>query len=308
MTSLSNQGSLHRRGPTRTARAPRNTYRFWFALPTIALVAVFFAMPFVANGVLSFLRWTGFSSSIRFNGLENFRSMIALGILGNATKVTILFALITMTTQNVIGLVLAKALQQSNRINSVFRTVFFVPVLMSPLAAGYIWAAVLSPDGPVNQALSWFVPGGVSYAWLGHSWSALIMVGLIDGWKWSGLATLVYIAGLNGIPRPVTEAALLDGAGAWKRFFLVEAPLLAPAFTFNITVTLVGSFSALDVIFSTTKGGPGDATSVLNAAVYNQYGAGFFGQASALSSMIALLVIVTAVPLILYLRKKEIDQ
>lgn len=302
-----NNGSLQRRGPTRTARPARKTYRFWFALPTILLVGTFFAIPFLANVLLSFMRWTGFSNTIRFNGIENFTSMIALGILGNATKVTVLFALITMATQNIIGLVLAKALQQTNTINAVFRTVFFIPVLMSPLAAGYIWAAVLSPDGPVNQALSAIIPGGFSYAWLGHSWSALIMVGLIDGWKWSGLATLVYIAGLNSIPRPVIEAALLDGAGAMKRFFLVEAPLLAPAFTFNITVTLVGSFSALDVIFSTTKGGPGDATSVLNAAVYNQFGAGFFGQASALSSMIAFLVIVTAVPLIIYLRKKEID-
>jgi multiple sugar transport system permease protein/raffinose/stachyose/melibiose transport system permease protein len=81
--------------------------------------------------------------------------------------------------------------------------------------------------------------------------------------------------------------------------------MLAPAFTFNIVVTLVGSFSALDVIFATTKGGPGDATSVLNVAVYRQYGQGLFGTSSSLSFMIALLVIATAIPLIRYLRRRE---
>jgi len=255
--------------------------------------------------VLSFTRWTGFSSHIKFAGLGNFEALQALGILGHATKVTLIFALITMATQNLTGLALAKALQGTNRVNTVFRAIFFVPVLMSPLAAGYIWAAMLAPQGPINQAIGWIVPG-FDFAWLGHPTSALVMVGLIDGWKWSGLAALVYVAGLNSIPRPVIEAAILDGAGAIRRFFLVELPLLAPALTFNITITLVGSFSALDVIFSTTKGGPGDATSVLNAAVYMQYGAGLFGQSSALSFTIALMVIVTALPLIFYLRKREV--
>jgi raffinose/stachyose/melibiose transport system permease protein len=281
------------------------SYRCWFAAPSILLVTVFFALPFLANGVLSFTRWTGFSSHIKFAGLGNFEALQALGILGHATKVTLIFALITMATQNLTGLALAKALQGTNRVNTVFRAIFFVPVLMSPLAAGYIWAAMLAPQGPINQAIGWIVPG-FDFAWLGHPTSALVMVGLIDGWKWSGLAALVYVAGLNSIPRPVIEAAILDGAGAIRRFFLVELPLLAPALTFNITITLVGSFSALDVIFSTTKGGPGDATSVLNAAVYMQYGAGLFGQSSALSFTIALMVIVTALPLIFYLRKREV--
>lgn len=298
-------------GPSQSAarkpRRSRNFYRLLFAVPTILLVTVFFAGPFIANGVLSFMRWTGFSSTIRFTGFDNFRSLMTLGILQHATLDTIGFALITMITQNVVGLALAKALQNTNRINTVFRTIFFIPVLMSPLAAGYIWSAMLAPEGPINQGISLIVPGGFNYSWLGHSESALIMVGLIDGWKWSGLATLVYIAGLNSIPRSVIEAAMLDGATAWQRFRQVEVPLLAPAFTFNVTITLVGSFSALDVIFSTTKGGPGDATSVLNAAVYDQYGAGLFGQSSALSFMIAILVIVTAVPLIIYLRKRELN-
>ena len=291
--------------PARSAR--RNVYRLWFALPAIILVAFFFVTPFLANGALSFTRWTGFSNEITFNGLDNFTSLMSLGILGHATIVTVIFAATTMFAQNVIGLSLAKALRDTNRVNTVFRSLFFIPVLMSPLAAGYIWAAVLAQHGPVNDFISLFVPGEFDFAWLGESTSALVAVGLIDAWKWSGLVTLVYIAGLNSIDKAVLEASLIDGAGAWRRFRSVELPLLAPAFTFNIVLTLVGSFSALDVVFATTKGGPGDATSLLNVAVYAQYGQGLFGTSSALSFMIAALVIATAVPLIWSLRRREVQ-
>lgn len=294
--------------PAPGLRRRRNMFRLWFALPAIVLVLVFFVGPFIANAVLSFTQWTGFSSQIRFNGLENFTTLLGLGILANATVLTVVFAVVTMAVQNAFALVFAKALQTTNRVNTFFRSLFFVPVLFSPLAAGYIWASLLAPEGPVNSAISWLVPGEFHFAWLGEAGSAIFIVAFIDAWKWSGLVTLVYIAGLNGIPRSVIEASVLDGAGPIRRFFRVEFPLLAPAFTFNVILTLVGSFNALDVIFATTKGGPGNATSVLNVAVYAQYGQGLFGTSAALSFVIALLVIATAIPLMRYLRRREVHQ
>jgi len=285
----------------------RRPFRLWFALPSMLLIAAFFAAPFLANAVLSFTRWTGFSNTIHLNGLTNFTSLFKLGILGHATLVTIVFAVITMAAQNLAGLSLAKALQRSCRGNSFFRSVYFIPVLISPLAAGYIWGAIFASHGPINQLVSWITNSDFSYGWLGNTGTALLLVGLIDAWKWSGLVTLVYIGGLNTIDRAVIEAAVIDGAGFWRRFFSVELPLLAPAFTFNIVLTLVGSFNAMDVVFATTKGGPGDATSVLNVAVYSQFGQGLYGSSSALSFMIALLVIITAVPLMWSLRKREVQ-
>ncbi|MFT4081688.1 MAG: sugar ABC transporter permease [Nocardioides sp.] len=287
------------------SRPRRAWYRLAFAAPAIVLVSVFFFLPFLANAGFSFTQWTGYSDVISWNGLDNFRLMFELGVIGHATLVTVGYAVVSMAVQNGVGLVLAKALQSTNRVNTVFRSVFFVPVLMSPLAAGYIWAGVLRSNGALNAVIGWVKPG-FDYAWLGHDTSALLCVATIDAWKWSGLVTLIYIAGLNRIPRTVVEAATLDGAGAWLRFWRIEFPLLAPAFTFNLVITLVGAFSALDVIFATTGGGPGNATRVLNAAVYEQYGQGLFGTASALSLVITLLVIITAVPLIAWLRRREV--
>ncbi|MCR2783983.1 MULTISPECIES: sugar ABC transporter permease [unclassified Microbacterium] len=304
------RGSFRRNDPPRVGNGaagvkPRQWYQWWFALPAAVLVLFFFFVPFIANAFFAFTQWTGYSSVITFNGLQNFQNLIDRGVLWQATLITLVYAVIGMVTQNAVGLSLAKALQHTGRANTVFRSIFFIPVLISPLAAGYIWKALLQPEGFVNDVISLFVPGDFTFAWLGNAVTALIAVACIDAWKWSGMATLVYIAGLNRIPGQLVEAATLDGAGAWRRFWAIEFPLLAPAFTFNIVITFVGAFSAFDGIVATTGGGPGTATTVLNKAAYDQYGQGLFGTASALNFVVALLVICTAIPLIAWMRKRE---
>jgi multiple sugar transport system permease protein/raffinose/stachyose/melibiose transport system permease protein len=105
----------------------------------------------------------------------------------------------------------------------------------------------------------------------------------------------------------LTDAATIDGASAWRRFWHVRFRLLAPAFTFSIVVTLLGALSAFDIVQATTKGGPGTATTTLNVAMYLQYGGGFFGMASALSLTVTMLVVVIALPLIAILRRREVE-
>jgi raffinose/stachyose/melibiose transport system permease protein len=291
--------------PSRKARRSRS--RWWpFALPAFLLVCAFFLLPFLLNVRFAFTRWTGYAEDISWNGFDNLRSMAEQGILAGAIEATLTYAVIAMIVQNAFSLTLALALQRSDRVNSVFRALFFLPVLIAPVAAGYIWSAIVAPAGPLNRAIGLVVPG-FDYAWLGHGFSALATTAFIDAWKWSGLTTLVYIAGLNAIPRSVIESAVVDGANAWQRFWRIRLRLLAPAFTFTIVVTLIGALSAFDIIMATTRGGPGDATTVLNIAVFTQYGGGFFGTASALSLVVTALVAGIALPLIAFLRSREIE-
>ncbi len=271
-----------------------------WAFPAILLVGVFFVVPFLLNARFAFSDWTGFRTEITWNGLDNFRTLIEQGLLANAVTVTVLYAVLCMAIQNGVSLSLALALQQTSRINTIFRSVFFLPTLVSPLAAGYIWRGLLDPHGPVNSFL------GIDWAWLGEPATALVVVAFVDAWKWSGLITLVYIAGLISIPKSLLESATMDGAGAWTRFTRVVMPLLAPALTFNVAVTLVGALSAYDVIAATTGGGPGDHTRALNVVMRQQWGQGFFGSASALGFTVTLLVIATAVPLVWWLRRREL--
>ncbi|WP_432974809.1 carbohydrate ABC transporter permease [Dactylosporangium sp. CA-233914] len=277
-----------------------------FIVPAFALVAGFFTVPFLLNLRFAFTDWSGYSDVISFNGLENFRGLIAQDILWPAVKVTLLYAVAAMLIQNVFSLSMALVLQRSNRTNGFFRSLFFLPVLIAPVAAGYIWGAILAPRGPLNKFISLFADG-FDYAWLGHATSALISLAFVDAWKWSGLITLVYIAGLNNIPESLTEAATVDGANAWQRFWRIRFRLLAPAFTFTVVVTMLGAINAFDLVAATTRGGPGTATTVLNIAMFNQYGSGFFGMASSLSLVVTVLVIVLGLPLIAYLRRREVE-
>lgn len=292
--------------PWQSGKSPIATPWGWFALPSLVLVVVFFVMPFLLNAVLSFTQWTGFSSVISFSGLQNFNDLIRQNILFPAVRATIIYAVVVMAAQNFISLSLALLMQRTDPVNSFFRMIYFLPVLISPVAAGYIWAAIVNPKGPLNQAISTLTASNFDFPWLGIGNSAIIMVSLIDAWKWSGFFTLIYIAGLNGIPKELIDAARLDGATAWQRFWKIQFPLLAPAFTFNVVVTLVGAFGAYDVILATTTGGPGNATTVLNIALWQQWSTGMFGTASALGFTVTLMVVITAVPLVWWLRRREV--
>lgn len=291
----------------RHSAAQASWRRSVFAVPSIVLVAIFFVSPFLLNSYFAFTNWSGLSDEIRLNGFTNFEFLGELGVLPKAIVLTVVYAVFCMLVQQAVSLPLAIALQKESPLTTFFRVVFFVPVLVSPLAAGYVWSAILAPQGPVNSFLSSILQRPIDYALLGDSVPALLTVAAIDGWKWSGLITLVYIAGLNAIPVSLDEAATVDGAGPWRRFWSIKWPLLAPAVTFNVVVTLVGAFSAFDIIQATTRGGPGDATVVLNVALYQQYGGSFFGTASALSLIVTILVLVTAVPLVAWLRSREIS-
>lgn len=293
-------------------QAPRRRVRirqvgWWpFIVPAFVLVAGFFTVPFLLNIRFAFTDWSGYSDVISFNGLDNFRSLVDQGILWQSIKVTLLYAVMAMLVQNAFSLSMALVLQRSDRINGFFRSLFFLPVLIAPVAAGYIWSAILAPHGPLNRFIALFDPG-FDYAWLGHANSALISLAFVDAWKWSGLITLVYIAGLNAIPESLVEAATIDGANAWQRFWRIRFRLLAPAFTFTVVVTMLGAINAFDLVMATTRGGPGTATNVLNIAMFNQYGSGFFGTASSLNLVVTILVIALGLPLITYLRRREVE-
>lgn len=293
-----------RRGTPPSRRARRTTW-LWFALPSLLLVSLFFLLPFLLNVPFAFSSWSGYSTDIRFTGFANWSRLWRSGTLGNAIAVTLVYAVIAMLVQNVVALTLAAALRSTTRVNAFFRSLFFLPVLISPLAAGYIWRAIVAPQGVLNGAISTLIPG-FDHAWLGDPVAALVIVAFVDAWKWSGIATLVYIAGLNSIPSSLLEAAEIDGASPLQRFWRIVFPLLAPAFTFNVVTTLIGALSAYDIIASTTSGGPGIATQTLNVAVQQQFGQSYFGTASTLSLTVTILVVLIAVPLVAWLRKREV--
>ncbi|MEU3936779.1 sugar ABC transporter permease [Streptomyces sp. NPDC029044] len=287
--------------PRGAGRIPRAAvhHPWWFALPALAVFAGFFLVPNLLNFYYPFTDWSSYHADIAFTGLDNFRTIAEDGSLLRAIRTTLVYALLAALFQNGFGLMLALLLEDDSRFNRFFRAVFFLPVLISALATGYVFQALLDQDGAVNSVLDTDIP------WLGSTTWTLVIVTLIHGWKWMGLAMLIYLAGLKGIPGDMLEAARIDGAGPWRTFWSVRWPMLAPAVTFNVTTALIGSMNTFDIVQATTGGGPAAATEVFNIYMFRIFGQGLYAQASAMSLVLFLVVVAVAIPLVVGLRRRE---
>ncbi|MGN9847290.1 carbohydrate ABC transporter permease [Nonomuraea sp. H19] len=283
----------------------RRTHPMWFMAPAFAILLLFFFLPTLFNFIYAFTDWSGFKAEIRAVGLENFTDLAANGTLFRSLRVTVVYAVLVAIFQNAFGFGLAVLLERDTRLNRVARVFFLIPVLMSALAVGYIFQALLKPTGSVNQLLGLVLGTTVDYAWLGDTTWTIVVVALIHAWKWMGLSMLIYLAGLKTIPEDIIEAARIDGASRWRTFWTVRFPLLAPAITFNVATALLGSMNGFDVAQATTGGGPARTTEILNIFIYRTFGQGLFAQATTMSLVLFLLVALMAFPVIYVLRKRE---
>jgi multiple sugar transport system permease protein/raffinose/stachyose/melibiose transport system permease protein len=283
----------------------RRTHPMWFMAPAFAILLLFFFLPTLFNFIYAFTDWSGFKAEIRAVGLENFTDLAANGTLFRSLRVTVVYAVLVAIFQNAFGFGLAVLLERDTRLNRVARVFFLIPVLMSALAVGYIFQALLKPTGSVNQLLGLVLGTMVDYAWLGDTTWTIVVVALIHAWKWMGLSMLIYLAGLKTIPEDIIEAARIDGASRWRTFWTVRFPLLAPAITFNVATALLGSMNGFDVAQATTGGGPARTTEILNIFIYRTFGQGLFAQATTMSLVLFLLVALMAFPVIYVLRKRE---
>lgn len=278
---------------------------WWFALPAIGVFGAFFLVPNLLNFVYPFTNWSAFHTGIAFAGFSNFDTVLQDGSLLRAVRITLMYAVGVALFQNAFGLTLALLLERDTRFNRFFRTVFFLPVLLSALAVGYIFQALLAQDGALNTILSGIAGHPVNIPWLGSPTWTLLVVTLVHGWKWMGLAMLIYLAGLKSVPEELLEAARLDGASWWRTFRSVRFPLLAPAVTFNVTTALIGSMNTFDIVQATTLGGPAGQTEVFNIAMFRMFGQGLYAQASTMSLVLFAVVALLAVPVVIGLRRRE---
>jgi raffinose/stachyose/melibiose transport system permease protein len=279
--------------------------------PSLVLLLVFYVLPNILTFVYSLTDWSSFKTAVNFVGLDNFAELARDGIMLDVTVTTLKFAAFATIVQNLVALALALALEKPTALNLVLRSIFFLPVLLSTLAAGYIAIGILQTDGLVNAGLSLLtgIVGlpAVDTSWLGSPDLTIFVVGLVFAWKSGGILMLIYIAGLKAIPGDLVEAARIDGAGPWSVIRKVKIPLLAPAFTFNIGLTLIGALGVFDVILAMTKGGPARSTEVINFVVWKQFGAGFFGYSTAISLVLTIAIVLIAIPIIIVLRRREVQ-
>lgn len=237
---------------------------YCFIIPALLLFAAFSIFPFYLLTKTSLQQWDGISPQPVFIGLRNYADIFAHDKVfwtsfAQAGYVTFL----ALTLQNALALLLAIAVNRRLPGGSVYRTIFFIPPILSEIVVGMIWVWIFAPDaGIFNRMLTALGLGAWSRAWLGDPKTALSAVAVIHMWKGFGWGFVLFLAGLQTIPDELYEAARVDGANAWYRFRHITLPLLLPVAVVVSILTILGTMQIFALIVATTRGGPGYHTEV----------------------------------------------
>ena len=274
---------------------PRELFRLLYAapylLPALLIFAVFTYYPLLKVIYLSFTNADMLKPVPDFIGVQNYRAMFASREFWSSLGVTAGFALGVTALEVGLGMALAFLMNAPTRMQGLLRGAVFAPVVVSVAATAVVWNYLLSPSsGPVNQALGAIGVSGPG--WLGNPGTALASVIMIAAWKGVGLPAVLFLSGLQGIPRELDEAAAIDGATRLQVARRVTIPLLGPTSMVVFFISLVGTFQSYSLVLLLTGGGPAGSTNLLGYFIY-QNAFSFFqmGFASALSVALFLLLL-----------------
>ncbi len=273
---------------------PRAPWHPWAMLgPTLALLLAFFVLPIGVAGYESLFSWDLLTPP-RFVGGGNYRALAAHGELLHIALRTLGYSALVVSGTMTLGLGLALLLDRPGRFFAFVRASVFSAYVVSWVAVALLWMWLLDGNaGLVGRMLR--ALGAPPIALLGDPTWALPALALVGVWKLTGYAMIVFLAGLQSVPRSLLEAAALDGAGAWNRFRHVTLPLLAPTASFVATTSLVTSFQAFDVVRIMTQGGPARSTELFVYAIYEQIFLNLsVGRASALTVVFFVLLLAVA--------------
>jgi multiple sugar transport system permease protein len=266
-----------------------------FLAPALAILSVFVIYPIISGGYLSLTSWNGFGTAQEFVGVANYRRMLSDADFWNSALVTVLYAAGVSILSIVSGLMIALLLDAPLRGLSIYRGIYFLPVVTSSVAAAIVWRYLLDPSGVVNRVLD--AVGLPTINWLGNRWTALGALTLLTVWKNLGFNAILYLTALQALPVSLTEAAQLDGANLWQRIRRVTVPLVKPMTFFVVVQALITSFQSFDLVYVLTGGGPMGGTEVLGMLMYRfAFTLGQFGYGAAIAfATLALVLGVTIV-------------
>jgi multiple sugar transport system permease protein len=282
---------------------------YFFILPSFLHLLIFLLIPVGFSFFLSFRDWDQPKfQDAPYIGLENYDFLMGdrrfWHAMGNSATFTALSVPLGMAFSLFIAVVLNQKLKGVN----LFRTLFFMPVISSWVAVSIIWVTLLDPNvGIVNYLLK--LVGLPSVNWLGDPRSAMFSLVIISIWKSAGFNMVIWLAGLQGIPQELYDAAAIDGASRWQAFWKITLPLLAPTSFFLAITGVIGSFQVFAPVYVITKGGPLESTDV---AVYHIYRRAFqefdFGYASAQAWVLFAVIFIATLIQVWYMRRRSRDE
>ena len=282
---------MSKKGRERPSAVVRGRWTpYLYLLPALLVYGGFLLYPVVRTAQFSLYEWSGFGPAT-FVGLDNYTSLVTdqrfLAAISPAFSLILFYAILPL----IVGLILAAILRRGNvRGMGVYRVLIFVPQVIALVVVAVAWRQIYTPNGTLNSMLGWI---GIQsdIGWLGDPKLALTAVGIIGFWLETGLVMLLLLAGMNRIPGELYEAARIDGAGPISEFFGITLPAVRPEIATSLVLTIIAALKTFDLVYMTTSGGPGTATTVPSYEVYNRaFQLKQVGSASAVAVFLTVMV------------------
>ena len=267
---------------------------FVFFLPALIYLIVFLLGPIVTALIFSFTKYTILSPP-KFVGLKNYARIFSMPSFWHSLQVTFIYVFLRITVILILALFMGLVINQSIPFRGFFQSVYFMPYVFPLAVTAVIWRLLYRPFGLIDQLTTWLGIGFIS--WLSSDQTALIAITITTIWSATGYYSIIILTGLQTIPKEVLEASVIDGAGAFRRFFNVILPLLKPTIFYIIIVGTINSIRGFPPFLIMTGGGPGEATRVIGLLIY-EYGFTMLKMGIASSMSVVLLAIILAFTLI----------
>ncbi|MDR1903260.1 MAG: sugar ABC transporter permease [Treponema sp.] len=282
-----------------------NIEYFLFILPAFSLFTLFFIIPFFSGIYYSLTSWNGISPKKPFVGLRNYSMLLGDRAFWASFRNTLVFTIAHVAIVNITALVMAFVLVKNIPLRKLFRCFFFLPNVFSLIIVGQIWSFLLGPVSYELGNLTNFSP--LKIGWLSDPNIAIFSVVLASVWQAAGWYMLLFVAGLEAIPRDLYEAATIDGAGETNQFFSITIPLLVSTLVICLFLSTINSLRVFDIVYSMTGGGPGRATETAILNIYDTtFNSFFYGYGTAKAVFLLVVIILISFMQIFFLQKREV--
>jgi raffinose/stachyose/melibiose transport system permease protein len=275
-----------------------NLFLLRFIGPTLLIYLVYVIYPIFATFYYSLFNWNGIQAEKTFIALNNYSTLLSDKVFWMTISNNMLLVIASVVTQIPLGLIMALILFAPLRGMRIFRTVYFLPLLMSTVAVGILWTFIYDPMfGIVNKLLEVIGLSSWQNGWLGDPKTAFIAVIVTICWQYTPFYMILFRAAISGIPDEIYEAAEIDGCSGWKKFWSITLPLIKPTIITSSVLSVIGSLKYFDLIFVMTAGGPSSSTELMATYMYKQAFSKFnMGYASSISfTMFAIAFVVALI-------------
>jgi raffinose/stachyose/melibiose transport system permease protein len=288
-------------------KGKQNLILVLYTLPALVVYITFKLSPAISGIYYAMTNWNGINRTYDFIGFANFIELFSDLYFWQSIRFTTQYVALLLFSANSIALILALAIESREKGRGIYRTLFYLPNMISMIIGGYMWRFIFTKV-LYYMADNWGWKF-LDQSWVGDTRFAFISILIVASWGSAGFLMIIYMAALQGIPREIKEAARIDGAGPWQSFRHVTFPMLRASLTICVFWTLSSAYQVFDVIFSLTGGGPGRATQSVAINIYEEAFRGNirYGYATAKSTLLFVLVFVITIIQLRFMKKREVE-